>query len=208
MPKDTTSHSKSKSKIPRPPNSWILFRADTMRDSEFRANHPKASQSMMSKVISAMWRNASQEVKDQYELHAEKAKLDHMIKYPDYHFCPRKNPERSKGGKQNPKTRKRERNAEVDGNLNPASETTVARMLASSPNSQAPPMDPPLSPSTATPDDNHLLVVLQPILNCGPVTQQHSSPSVSRLSSPNLHFNPPCPPLQLKISLISNGMLH
>ncbi|KAJ4463577.1 mating-type protein MAT1-2, partial [Lentinula edodes] len=75
-------------RIPRPPNSWILFRADMLRDPDFRAQYPNAHQHVISKALSVLWRNASKEVKEEYERRAEGAKLKHMILHPDYVYRP------------------------------------------------------------------------------------------------------------------------
>ncbi|KAJ4492518.1 hypothetical protein C8R41DRAFT_764961 [Lentinula lateritia] len=96
MPKDTTQPSdtlisnRKKSRIARPPNSWILFRADMLRDPDFRAQYPNAHQHVISKALSVLWRNASKEVKEEYERRAEGAKLKHMILHPDYVYRPQR----------------------------------------------------------------------------------------------------------------------
>ncbi|KAJ3810337.1 high mobility group box domain-containing protein, partial [Lentinula aff. lateritia] len=75
---------------PRPPNSWILFRADMLRNPDFRANYPNAHQHVISKAISVLWRNASKEVKEEYESRAERAKLHHLVLHPNYVYCPQR----------------------------------------------------------------------------------------------------------------------
>jgi hypothetical protein len=69
-------------KIPRPPNAFILFRADMSRE------YPKKG----SREYGLMWRNASPSVRARYERLAAEKKKEHEIKYPDYKYCPVRKP--------------------------------------------------------------------------------------------------------------------
>ncbi|KAF7308095.1 Silenced mating-type M-specific polypeptide Mc [Mycena kentingensis (nom. inval.)] len=70
------------SQPPRPSNAWILYRADKCREM------PGGSQGTNSKVISAMWKNESAEVRAVYEAMAERAKQAHALEYPGYKYRP------------------------------------------------------------------------------------------------------------------------
>lgn len=75
---------------PRPPNSWILYRSSKSR--EIRAQLESASgtatvssrdrQAEISRLVSHMWRNETQEVKDYYSALAEEKRIDHRQRYP------------------------------------------------------------------------------------------------------------------------------
>jgi HMG (high mobility group) box len=75
---------------PRPPNSWILYRSSKSR--EIRAQLQSASgtatvssrdrQAEISRLVSNMWKNESQEVKDHYSALAEEKRVDHRQRYP------------------------------------------------------------------------------------------------------------------------------
>ncbi|RDB25442.1 MAT+ sexual cell fertilization-promoting factor [Hypsizygus marmoreus] len=73
-------------KIPRPPNSWILFRSDT---SQLLKSQGVVHQSEMSTTIALMWRNLHPTVKAEYERRAEVKKLEHQAAHPNYRFTPK-----------------------------------------------------------------------------------------------------------------------
>lgn len=73
-------------RTPRPQNSWILFRAQKLRD--FKVSDPdfRAPQGIISKVVADLWRNASPETKRIYGDLAEQCRVEHTKKYPKYKF--------------------------------------------------------------------------------------------------------------------------
>ena len=73
---------------PRPPNAWILYRSHQFK--QIRATNERISQSTVSKLISDMWRNETEDVKRHFEQEAEKKKAQHQALYPDYRFCPKR----------------------------------------------------------------------------------------------------------------------
>lgn len=84
-------------KPPRPPNSWILYRAYMMKTLQPKdPREPRLSQSAMSSLISDMWKVASPEIKRHFEEQAERLKLEHHIKYPNYKYQPRKKEEKER----------------------------------------------------------------------------------------------------------------
>ncbi|KZV61439.1 high mobility group box, partial [Peniophora sp. CONT] len=79
---------------PRPPNAWIIYRTDKLKELKELAKpqpgQPKEKQADLSTKISLMWRNETEEVKKEYERRAERAKAEHARLYPDYKFEPKK----------------------------------------------------------------------------------------------------------------------
>ncbi|OCH90244.1 hypothetical protein OBBRIDRAFT_608861 [Obba rivulosa] len=83
-------------KPPRPPNAWILYRSDRVRQLAARKDAPKKPQSSVSKELSEEWKTASVALKTYYERLAEIKKAEHERRYPDYQFCPVKKEERDR----------------------------------------------------------------------------------------------------------------
>ncbi|KAI0730213.1 high mobility group box domain-containing protein, partial [Fomitopsis betulina] len=77
-------------KPPRPPNAWILYRSDKLRElAERRDPHaPKRLQADISKEISEMWKSENPEIKREYERISEIKKQEHRTQYPNYKFQP------------------------------------------------------------------------------------------------------------------------
>lgn len=67
---------------PRPPNAWILYRSQQIRNLKQDPELSKKPQSDISKIIGAMWRGESAEVRGWYELQAEVKKAEHKEMYP------------------------------------------------------------------------------------------------------------------------------
>ncbi|KAI9471982.1 MAG: hypothetical protein EXX96DRAFT_343037 [Benjaminiella poitrasii] len=80
--------SSSSNKIPRPLNSFIIFRLEKQR--EIVKQCPGANHRDISKIISKWWREMTPEKKQVYFDQAEKLKIEHKILYPDYKFKPQK----------------------------------------------------------------------------------------------------------------------
>jgi hypothetical protein len=76
----------STKKIPRPPNSWILFRRD--KSKELREANPNMSTGEVSIEAARQWKVLSDEDKGFYQEMAKQAALQHKIQYPDYVYKP------------------------------------------------------------------------------------------------------------------------
>jgi hypothetical protein len=87
MPKAT---SPDPERIPRPPNRWILYRADKVRELEPPPGQPRRPQAEISKLISQMWAAEPPHVKAAYESRAIQAKIQHAIDFPEYQYLPEK----------------------------------------------------------------------------------------------------------------------
>ncbi|KXN93388.1 Silenced mating-type M-specific polypeptide Mc [Leucoagaricus sp. SymC.cos] len=82
-------------KAPRPPNAWIIYRSDKVHQlPPLEPGQPRRAQAEVSKLISNMWANESEETRQEYERRAEEAKAAHALKYPGYRFKPMKKEEK------------------------------------------------------------------------------------------------------------------
>ncbi|KAI0315696.1 high mobility group box domain-containing protein, partial [Amylostereum chailletii] len=73
-------------RIPRPPNPFMLYRKDYVRDHPERFVRMK--QSDISKIVGEMWHNESPAVKSYYERQAALVKEEHALRYPGYRYAP------------------------------------------------------------------------------------------------------------------------
>ncbi|KAF9899931.1 hypothetical protein EC991_008134 [Linnemannia zychae] len=69
-------------KIPRPANSFMLYRAENGK------KYPGLVATELSAKLGEAWRREPQDVRDRYDELAEQAKRDHALKYPGYKFAP------------------------------------------------------------------------------------------------------------------------
>ncbi|KAG6832501.1 hypothetical protein H0H87_001426 [Tephrocybe sp. NHM501043] len=101
--------------IPRPPNSWILYRSDMVACLPPPPPGTTRSQADVSKIISAMWKSEKPEVKAEYERRAEVKKLEHAAMYPNYRYAPmsKEAKEELKKAKEDKKRKKKQRDATV-----------------------------------------------------------------------------------------------
>ncbi|KAG6827229.1 hypothetical protein H0H92_012711 [Tricholoma furcatifolium] len=89
--------------IPRPPNAFMLFRADFVRQKHvpgtIETNHGS-----LSKIIGNCWRALPLEEKKLWEVKAKHAKAEHKARYPEYRFRPvhNKNKPSTSGKKDKP----------------------------------------------------------------------------------------------------------
>ncbi|KAK4466726.1 mat a-1 [Cladorrhinum samala] len=86
-------------KIPRPPNAYILYRRD--HHNAVKEANPGMHNNDISVVTGAMWKAESAEVRAKYQAMAEFVKDQLMVKHPSYRYNPRKSHEirrRNTGG--------------------------------------------------------------------------------------------------------------
>lgn len=87
----------SGSQPPRPPNAWILYRSDKLRELPPQTpGAPRRAQADISKQISQMWKTESEIVRAEYEFRANQKKTEHQEKYPNYRFQPVKRAEKER----------------------------------------------------------------------------------------------------------------
>ncbi|EIW78169.1 hypothetical protein CONPUDRAFT_107917 [Coniophora puteana RWD-64-598 SS2] len=73
--------------IPRPPNAFMLFRADFVRQKHVPGSI-ETNHGSLSKIIGNCWRNLPLDEKRVWEIRAKEEKKQHKIKYPNYRFRP------------------------------------------------------------------------------------------------------------------------
>jgi len=94
-PKATSSNAKTKiKKPPRPPNAFILYRR--AKQPGIVATHQGITNNEVSKEIGRMWHEEPAEVRQKFQKMADAAKQEHMKKYPEYRYRPRRPQERKR----------------------------------------------------------------------------------------------------------------
>ena len=85
--------------IPRPPNAFMLFRANFVRQKHVPGSI-ETNHGSLSKIIGNCWRALPLEEKRYWEVEAKKAKAAHRERYPNYRFRPvhNKNKNKDKNG--------------------------------------------------------------------------------------------------------------
>ncbi|KAF9445176.1 hypothetical protein P691DRAFT_806007 [Macrolepiota fuliginosa MF-IS2] len=81
--------------IPRPPNAFMLFRADFVRQKHVPGSI-ETNHGSLSKIIGNCWRALPLEEKRVWEVKAKHAKAEHKAKYPNYRFRPVHNKNKDK----------------------------------------------------------------------------------------------------------------
>ncbi|KAJ3711527.1 hypothetical protein C8R42DRAFT_728552 [Lentinula raphanica] len=81
--------------IPRPPNAFMLFRADFVKQKHV-PNSIETNHSSLSKIIGSCWRSLPVEEKAIWEKRARLEKAEHKRKYPEYRFRPVHNKNKNK----------------------------------------------------------------------------------------------------------------
>ena len=199
--------------VRRPPNPWILYRCDKAKAlKQEKPGMPILRQADLSKVISAMWRAETPEVRAHYERLADIKKAEHLVAHPDYRFQPMKKgeKERLKAEKLAEKERERSiRNPKAKASTGafqdlPPLFTTKARLgfTSSSPPSSAasrPPVGksssqrpPPVVPQPSlpihlpTPPTDHSSMAMPPTFTFSPYPSLLSMTSIPPLAAPQV----------------------
>ncbi|CAG8458425.1 1641_t:CDS:2 [Diversispora eburnea] len=94
--KDNSSKNGKNKKPPRPPNAFILYRR--LKQPSIVASHQGITNNEVSKEIGKMWHEESMEERNKFQKMAEAAKEEHMRKYPEYRYRPRRPQERKRRG--------------------------------------------------------------------------------------------------------------
>lgn len=102
---------RSQGYIPRPPNAFMLFRANFVRQrhvpGSIETNHGS-----LSKIIGNCWKALPDAEKKVWEARAKKAKAEHKEMYPNYRFRPVHNKNKKKEKKEKPLDEPDERRCE------------------------------------------------------------------------------------------------
>jgi hypothetical protein len=91
--------------IPRPPNAFMLFRADFVKQKHV-PNSIETNHSSLSKIIGSCWRSLPAEEKVIWEKRARAEKAEHKRKYPEYRFRPVHNKNKNKNADVPPPNKK------------------------------------------------------------------------------------------------------
>ncbi|CAG8484882.1 8905_t:CDS:2 [Ambispora gerdemannii] len=75
-------------KPPRPPNAFILYRRS--KQQSIVAANEGITNNEVSKQVGEMWHKASADEKSHFQQLADAAKMEHMQKYPEYKYRPRR----------------------------------------------------------------------------------------------------------------------
>ncbi|KAJ8521059.1 hypothetical protein ONZ45_g2200 [Pleurotus djamor] len=81
--------------IPRPPNAFMLFRADFVKQKHVPGSI-ETNHGSLSKIIGNCWRALPLEEKRIWEVKAKHAKAEHKVLYPNYRFRPIHNKNKNK----------------------------------------------------------------------------------------------------------------
>nr|AGH03256.1 mating type protein [Ophiostoma montium]AGH03263.1 mating type protein [Ophiostoma montium] len=81
---NTTVAGAKQSRIPRPPNAWIIYRS--RKSKEIRKQLPHATAGYISTVVSKMWKLESRETRLHYNSKAVEAQKLHKEMYPGYKY--------------------------------------------------------------------------------------------------------------------------
>ncbi|KAI8367540.1 uncharacterized protein BYT42DRAFT_586643 [Radiomyces spectabilis] len=93
LDKQRTGHSYSKSSKPgpkRPSNAFMLYSSSLRK--RIKTLFPEFNNSDVSKLLGAMWRSASNEVKEKYTKKANEQRMWHKEQFPDFEYNARKMP--------------------------------------------------------------------------------------------------------------------
>jgi hypothetical protein len=147
---------------PRPPNAWILYRSDKLRNLPPTApGVPRRAQADVSKLISEMWKNELDDVRAEYERRADARKAEHQAMYPGYRFHPMKKEEKERLREEKRQEKERDRAQSRRGRARPTPYATSF---------------------VPTPMPHPLAAYYQPEVRYGPAGP---SPPLSAASSPN-----------------------
>lgn len=84
----------SQAKLPRPPNSFILYRQH--HHPLIKSKEPWLHNNQISSILGKQWKNESEEVKDKFRKLADEMKQRHFRDHPDYQYRPRKPSEKKR----------------------------------------------------------------------------------------------------------------
>ena len=82
-----------RSKVPRPLNAFMLYRLD--HQDEIKQRNPGIKNNDVSRIIGRQWKLEPKAIIDYYYWKAKRAKMEHLLLYPNYQYRPRR-PEEKK----------------------------------------------------------------------------------------------------------------
>lgn len=151
---------------PRPPNAWILYRSDKLRQlPPVEPGGPRRAQADVSRLIAQMWKSETEQTRTEYERRADAKKAEHAILYPNYRFQPQTKEQKEISRAQKKKDKASKRRGPQ------ASQATMGGL---------PPMS--LPPPQLSPYYRHD-VRFEPTDNASPFSGEARSPVLERYSS-------------------------
>src|SRR5947207_5169217 len=91
---DVSSTAVKATKIPRPPNAFIIYRR--AHHDLVKAANPGIHNNDISIIIGHLWKAESPELRREYQKAADDLKERHRKEYPDYQYRPRKPSEKKR----------------------------------------------------------------------------------------------------------------
>ncbi|CAG8519517.1 3053_t:CDS:1 [Funneliformis mosseae] len=79
---------KNNGHIPRPKNCFMAYREQMQHN--ILAENPGMNNKVVSVIAAKMWNSEPEDVKQYWREHAQQLKIEHMNKYPNYKFSPKK----------------------------------------------------------------------------------------------------------------------
>jgi hypothetical protein len=113
-PRGSVAKAQKPKKPPRPPNAFILYRRSKQPD--IVAQNEGISNNEVSKQVGEMWHKEPLEEKMKFQRLADAAKMEHMKKYPEYKYRPRRPHEKRR--------RTKRPNASLNNNNNNANKSS------------------------------------------------------------------------------------
>ncbi|KAL4860448.1 hypothetical protein BDV12DRAFT_205047 [Aspergillus spectabilis] len=152
-------------KIPRPPNAFILYRQ--RHHPRVKETYPDLSNNEISVILGKQWRAEPEEVKLHFKNLAEEFKKKHAEEHPDYQYTPRKPSEKKRRGISCPSSKPSKQSIPLESSLS---------MTTSSPNAFTPPVCLNVQNSQAT-DARYLdpLDGLNVMFGAGDLTGDHTN---------------------------------
>jgi hypothetical protein len=145
-------------RVKRPPNAWILYRSEKMREVLQEPKWHGRPQSEVSQYVGELWKKEPVEVKKEWEQKAEIAKQEHAEQNPGYRFQPLKKADKIKLMELKRELKEKERAANGGSKRKPrgkkaSAQVQIAEQIASTSSSALPWTTPPRqddsSPSTS-----------------------------------------------------------
>nr|ANQ32877.1 MATA-HMG [Rhizophagus irregularis] len=115
-PRGSVAKAQKPKKPPRPPNAFILYRRSKQPD--IVAQNEGISNNEVSKQVGEMWHKEPLEEKMKFQRLADAAKMEHMKKYPEYKYRPRRPHEKRR--------RTKRPNASLNNNANKTNNDNVS----------------------------------------------------------------------------------
>lgn len=96
LPLRTNTRRRGPNHVPRPLNSFFLFKADWLAKRKSLLAGVEQDHRQLNRMASSEWKKLPPDAKQQFKEAAHQAKVEHSIKYPGYRFTPKPRGDRRK----------------------------------------------------------------------------------------------------------------